>query len=268
VACVVLVHGWSGCRTGPHRILVDAARRLGALGVATLRFDLGGRGESDGHWRECGLDEMIEDASAAADYLRERHPSAPLALWGMCSGANVAIGAATVRRDVDAVVAWSTLPFQTHRGAAADVRRTGGVLRRYAGKLLEAESWRKLIHGRLQWRLILRGLFGHFRRREGPGGRNLKDSRRDIMAEFAGWTGTILFLSGGGDPEAKAARAHYEAFCAEQGIRADFGEVAGANHNFSSLAWKAEALERTIGWLASTLGGEAEPDETEEAGGG
>ena len=43
---VVIVHGWGGCRVGPHRILVEMARSLNARGLATLRFDLSGRGQS------------------------------------------------------------------------------------------------------------------------------------------------------------------------------------------------------------------------------
>ena len=62
---VVIVHGWGGCRVGPHRILVEAARSLSAMGLATLRFDLSGRGQSEGDPLATDLDAMIDDATVA-----------------------------------------------------------------------------------------------------------------------------------------------------------------------------------------------------------
>lgn len=253
-AAVVLIHGWSGCRTGPHRILVESARELARRGFAALRFDLGGRGESDGDWRDCGLDEMIEDTAAAVGFVRDRYPAAPVVLWGMCSGGNVALGTAAMRPDCARVVAWSTLPFQTHRTISADARRTGGMVREYLRKLLRAETWRKLAAGRVNFRMVLSALFGHFRRKKGgPAARNLKDSRRDIMRELEQYTGRILFLNGGADAEARSGRALYEAFCAEHHIAAAFDEVAGANHDFYSLDWKREAIAKSADWVEQAV---------------
>ena len=87
----VLLHGWSSCRMGPHRILVETARRLAGLGVAALRFDHRGRGDSEGDDDSADLDGMISDALAAADFLRERTGVRDLAMIGICSGGNVAL---------------------------------------------------------------------------------------------------------------------------------------------------------------------------------
>ena len=58
---VVLVHGWSGYRSGPHGILTFLGRELAAAGYATLRFDFRGRGESEGDGLQSTLVTMADD---------------------------------------------------------------------------------------------------------------------------------------------------------------------------------------------------------------
>ena len=240
----VLLHGWSSCRMGPHRILVETARHLAGLGVAALRFDHRGRGDSEGDDAAADLDGMISDALAAADFLRERAGVRDLAMIGICSGGNVAIGAAALRDDVSRIVAWSTLPFQPHRSRALDVKKTSHFAAESVKKIFRPETWRKLATGAVNFRMIGRALFGHYVRTD-PEGRNPKDSARDIMADFAKFRGRVRFIYGGADPEAAAARAHYEAFCREHGLAADYLFIEGANHNYYSLDWKRQVIEKT-----------------------
>ena len=70
-AGIVFLHGWTGYRIGPHRIFVEAARRLAAVGYHSLRFDFRGRGDSDGEHGTTTLDQMIDDARAARRLLVE-----------------------------------------------------------------------------------------------------------------------------------------------------------------------------------------------------
>lgn len=253
-AGVVLVHGWSGCRTGPHRILVEASRRLNALGFATLRFDLSGRGESEGDPFAVTLDGMIDDTCAALDELESRlGPQPPIGMLGMCSGGNVALGAVTLRPQVRAAACWSTYPFQSQRSRAQDVRRTGFFLKDYLAKAFRRETWKKLLGGTIDFRMVLRVLFGHYRKSQGPGGENPKDSERDIVGALKNFQGRLLFVFGGRDPEAADARRTFDAFCLENGIPARFHEIEGANHNFYSLEWKRQAIEISAEWLRQTM---------------
>jgi len=253
---VVLVHGWTGCRMGPHRILVESARRLNAIGFATLRFDISGRGESEGDPFATDLDRMIDDTAAAAREMRRRLPGgSPIALWGMCSGGNVSLGALTLDSDIAAAVCWSTYPFQSQRKSAQDVKRTGHMLGEYVRKVFRLETWKKLVTGRIQFRMVFRALFGHFGKKRDEESRNLQESVRDaeIVQDLGNYKGRLLFLFGGADPEAADARRMFGELFASRCVRADFDEIPGANHNFYSLEWKHAAIERSAEWLVRAL---------------
>ena len=68
LAGIMLAHGWSGYRCGPHRMFVSLSRALCDAGVASLRFDLSGRG---GVYEDVNLDNMIDDTIAAVSLLRK-----------------------------------------------------------------------------------------------------------------------------------------------------------------------------------------------------
>jgi len=100
---------------------------------------------------------------------------------------------------------------------------------------------------------VKRVLFGHYTAPEDAEGRNPKDSERDIMREFENYEGPIQFVYGGNDPEAKPAHEHYEAFCSEHGIDAEFHFVEGSNHSFYSVEWEKEVIGETARWLRAKL---------------
>lgn len=244
---VVLVHGWGGYRIGPHRILVHAARRLNAEGYATLRLDLRGRGDSDGNGQTVCLDEMIEDTVAATDFLKAETQAKSLALLGICSGANVAIGAATLRPDIEALVLWSTLPFQPEQQTSQRVRRARHYVADYMRKACSPATWLKLIRGDVNTRMVGKTVKGE--KKPASGERNLKDSRRDIMAAFASYRGRALFVTGTNDPEGMAGYRLFQKVCKAQGLDASFQLVTGATHSFYAPSHEKQVIEATISWL-------------------
>jgi len=245
---VVLIHGWSGYRIGPNRIFVDASRAFNAAGVATLRFDLRGRGDSEGDTFETDLDAMISDACAAVECLRRESRADDIALLGICSGSNVAIGAATLMSQIRELILWSIFTFAPQKKRSDRIRRTCRFALDYARKLVRAETWRKLFTGRINFGMVGKVLFGS-RPAGTKEGRNPKDSRRDIMAAFAGYGGRALFIHGSRDAEAHGAREVFHNFCTGHGIRSEFILVDGASHNFQSARWKSEVIARSIAWL-------------------
>lgn len=82
---VVLMHG-----SGPDTAATyePDARMLSAAGIAALAYDKRGTGQSAGDWRTASLDDLIGDALAGAELLRQ-HPAIDpqkVGLWGVSQG--------------------------------------------------------------------------------------------------------------------------------------------------------------------------------------
>lgn len=61
---VICCHGLTGTRVGSAYRFVQIARRLEELGIATLRFDFRGCGESDGRFEDVTIPSLCEDLRA------------------------------------------------------------------------------------------------------------------------------------------------------------------------------------------------------------
>ncbi|MHC4202775.1 MAG: serine aminopeptidase domain-containing protein [Planctomycetota bacterium] len=90
---VVLLSPLAEERKSSLRALVETARDL-APGLIVLRIDFRGTGDSSGSSEEMTLDSMVEDAVAAADWLRESFGCRTVCLCGLRLGAAVALLAA------------------------------------------------------------------------------------------------------------------------------------------------------------------------------
>jgi pimeloyl-ACP methyl ester carboxylesterase len=87
-ASVVLVNAGLTPKVGPFRLYAELARRLAQLGFRSLRFDLGGIGDSSQAYAGYPLGQRTElELSDALDYLEERFALNGVTLAGLCSGA-------------------------------------------------------------------------------------------------------------------------------------------------------------------------------------
>lgn len=260
-ACLglVFVHGWSGVRGGPHGLLTATARDLAENGIASLRFDLGGRGESQGNGLEVGLPSMAEDLEAAVQFLRGAAEVKSIALFGMCSGGNVAIGSLPRLDGIAGLVLLSVYPFSDGDAFSRDVHRTWHFARVYWHKLHHPETWRKLVRGDIHFRQVFAVLFGHFRSRsaahEHPStpettGSDTASTRQagPPKKHLANLLCRVpcLMVYGSADPDAAAARKYYQEYAEEHELPVRFVDVPGANHNFSSRAWKAKIIRLSL----------------------
>ena len=69
------------------------SRSLAAQGVATLRFDFTGRGNSDGDFANTNFSSNVEDLVSAADYLRQGYMAPAIWIGHSLGGIAVMIGA-------------------------------------------------------------------------------------------------------------------------------------------------------------------------------
>ena len=85
---VVLVSAGVTPKFGPFRLYTELARRLAKEGFPTLRFDLGGLGDSAPAHDDRPLQQRTQlEVGAALDYLGERFAVDGVTLAGLCSGA-------------------------------------------------------------------------------------------------------------------------------------------------------------------------------------
>jgi pimeloyl-ACP methyl ester carboxylesterase len=130
---VLMIHGLVGSKDQPHRMFVTLADALADAGFTSLRFDLRGRGDSDGQSIDITPRRDLEDARNALQLLREQpnldgdHLIVLGLSWGGVLASIVAdspgvkrivlLSSAPVDRD-----AWKPPPMKDYNGRrAADV---------------------------------------------------------------------------------------------------------------------------------------------------
>jgi len=249
---VILLGGWGGARYGPQRILFEASQALAAGGLTCLRFDFRGRGDSQGDPTAASLDGMIEDTLAAVLWLKEHHGIRRLTFLGLCSGANVSIGAASLMPDeTEALIAWSLLPFMEHKAAAHGKKDRGkaALRRQYLKKAFSADAWKKLLSGRANVSGAVQTLTKD--KEGGDGEKERKTSRRDILKDFQRFRGRCLTIYGTQDPEAADSCAFFGKWLDDHDVRHDAHWIKGAPHNFYTAEWTKQVIGISVEWLRS-----------------
>jgi pimeloyl-ACP methyl ester carboxylesterase len=142
-AAIVFVHG-SG--PGPRAELRPLAERFLQLGIATLVFDKRGSGASGGSWIDASLDDLADDALAAASFMKSQPEVDALhvGIYGVSQGGWVIPRAAARQPDALAfavvVTGGGIRPIEIERsdyGAALDARHVSPDQRRDALGLVE-----------------------------------------------------------------------------------------------------------------------------------
>ncbi len=244
-AGALFLHGWSGDRTGPHRLFTCFARRLAARGDLCLRPDFIGRGLSDGAASQASIAGMADAARAALAELRARLPAgAPVRVIAICSGCKVAVTLAADNPGIDRLALWSAESMGDLRSAATGLRKTGAMLLTYARKLTRPETWRKLLSGKVQTGMVTKALVKQETRSAAEAA-----WENGVLARFRAFRRPVLFVFGGSDPDAPGSRAAYERYCRTHGIPHQTHLIAHAGHSYYGEAWTRELFEQTLAFL-------------------
>ena len=140
---VLVVVGGPQYRAGSHRQFTLLARSLAAQGIAAMRFDYRGMGDSEGAMRD--FESVDEDLRAAIDAFMAQVPALrEVALWGLCDAASAASLYAPSDQRVTGLALLNPW-VRTDSGAAK------ATLKHYYGaRLLDKELWKKLFSGRFE----------------------------------------------------------------------------------------------------------------------
>lgn len=250
---MVIVVGGPQYRVGSHRLFVSLARDIAARGVAVLRFDCRGMGDSEGEFP--GFEMVEPDIEAAITALLAFAPSiSKVALWALCDGAS----AISVYAHKDPRVTNIALINPWVRTEAVQAR---AYLKHYylqrlihpaflqklrSGEFDALEATRSLVH------IVVRALRGDPRREKD--GANVGATLHDRMAIALGkFSGSILLIMSGRDLTAREfddvtghSRRWQEIFAADRFQRHELKE---ADHTFAQREWREQMTIWTNNWL-------------------
>lgn len=108
-AALVFVHACGEEMNKSRRMVALQAQALAQAGCAVLTIDLLGCGDSSGLLQDASWSAWLADIEAACDWMAQRHPGAPLCLWGHRAGALLASQAAARRAAPPHLLLWQPL---------------------------------------------------------------------------------------------------------------------------------------------------------------
>jgi len=255
---VIVVVGGPQYRVGSHRQFVLLARTLAAAGIACLRFDYRGMGDSEGD--PVPFDATGPDIEAAVAAFRGHVPDVrTLVLWGLCDGA--AACALTGRQSGVAGMILVNPWVRTTEGLAESTLKHY-YLRRIGGR----DFWRKLLAGRVDIAASLRGFvrtLARVARKRDPSPGSLPDR---IAAGITDHRGPVLVILSGNDQVAAEFVLAAERNGALRNALRQPGVsrigLPGADHTLSSRRSHEDAMVAILAWLpaafpTAALGGAA-----------
>ncbi|MFT4517652.1 MAG: exosortase A-associated hydrolase 1 [Halioglobus sp.] len=256
VGVISIIAGGPQYRGGVGRGMVSMARDLAANGVAVLRFDYRGMGDSAGDFR--GFEDIAADLQAAVDALRAAVPEVTkVVLWGGCDAASGVMIHGWKIPDAVSLVLGNPWVYTPQIESA--VRR-----QHYLSRLTDWSFWRKLLRSEYNLLGYVRsamakvlqrvvGVFSSATQETGNDGLSAASFVDRMLGGLQRYEGSVLFLISG---QSIASKEFDELIASDSGWRA-VSERAGyervdfpeADQTFST-AEAREGVSKAIAlWL-------------------
>ena len=243
---VLVVVGGPQYRAGSHRQFTLLARSLAAQGIAAMRFDYRGMGDSEGAMRD--FEAVDDDLRAAIDtFFAEVPQLEEVVLWGLCDAASaIALYAAK-----DARVAGLALLNPWVRTESGEAKAT--LKHYYRARLLDPGLWKKIATLNFDYRAAaasFQRLLGSAAKAVPRGA--LPDRMHDGLERFQG---RLLIILSGADLTAQEfsdlARGSPAWATLLGAPRVTSKALPGADHTCSRRAWHEQVTHWTAEWLYS-----------------
>ncbi len=224
---LTMLHGFTGQRVEPHRLFVKIARKLAPQGIAVLRFDFRGSGESEGDFKDMTVSGEIEDALASLDFLASQ-PEVDknrMGVLGLSMGGFVASCVAAKDPRVKFLVLWAAgaRPFQ--------------MFPRYV-HLSDKNVKEWMETGERDFGgIVLGSAF-------------LKDLKafKNPVPRLSKFKGKSIVIHGSADTSVPVSEAAI--YQKTLGRKAQVHILEGADHTFNRAGWEKTVIDLTRSWLA------------------
>lgn len=226
IPVVVFFHGFTGTKVESHRIFVKMARVLAGVGIAALRFDFRGAGDSEGDFSSMTLSGELKDARAALRFVRTlpQVDKTRIGVLGLSFGG--AVAALLLGKDpgILAAALWSP------------VTRPDDMIRRNTTRVTVRQ-------------LKEMGCVDYGGNAVGKA--FLEDAPKyQPLKAITKTRASILLVHGDADEKVPVKSSHEcEAVLKKAGRTVVKHIVPGADHTYKSLAWETQVIELTLEWF-------------------
>lgn len=228
VPIVCIFHGFTGNKMESHFIFVKLSRMLKDKGIASVRFDFGGSGESDGEFIDMTMSNELEDAKAILHYARSLDfvDADKIGVVGLSMGGAVAsMLAGDCKEYIRSLCLW------------APAGNMGELIMHDRSKE-DLEQIRKTGYWDLGGLLLGAGFIDDV-------------LSLDIFGKAAGYDKNVLLLHGNKDDTVPISTS--EKYLKIYGTKAALHVIEGADHTFNKKDWEGEVLSYTAGFLQEEL---------------
>ena len=241
---VLIIVGGPQYRAGSHRQFTLLARHLAGLGIASLRFDYRGMGDSEGEKRS--FNQINADIGAALEtFLRLAPAIERIALWGLCDAASAAMCYAPTDARVEQLILLN--PWLQ---SSPNVARTRLRLY-YPARLGQMNFWAKLLALEVDIPVTIRGFLDdlkstfHWQGKPGNAVNSVADEH--MLAGLEQFGGQVLFIMSEKDLTAGIFRAQveHERRWQQACQAATFLDIPGADHTFSTRKFRDQVAQVT-----------------------
>lgn len=230
---VVLLHGLGGHKVGRYRIGVDLSTQLAQQGIATLRFDFRGSGDSEGEYSAITIEDQISDAILVLERVAQ-FPEIDPSRIGICGrswGGALSVLAASRFKGIKSLCLWAPIfdsqQWEVRRSAwhAIDTDKTKEQeLLTFEGQIMGLEFFQQFF-------------------------------RLDIASSLTTLDNTPLFVIHGNQDE-QVLVSHGERYMharQKAAAKTRFLQLPKSDHHFTDLPERIIALQETANWFQKTL---------------